>query len=85
MQSLEPVELCSRLKTAFPHTTNFPELVNRGVMPYRAHNKVAIMCLQAICCNIHEFCCNGLQGVTWSYMAIHDNLVCVTAIFFAIM
>jgi hypothetical protein len=32
------------------------------------------MCLQAIRCNIHEFCCNGLQGVTWSYMALHDHL-----------
>jgi hypothetical protein len=43
------------------------------------------MCLQAIRCNIHEFCCNGLQGVTLSYMALHDHLVSVTAIFFAIM
>jgi hypothetical protein len=24
------------------------------------------MCLHAICCHIHEFCCNWLQGVTWS-------------------
>jgi hypothetical protein len=29
------------------------------------------MCLHAICCHIHEFCCNGLQGVTWRYMALH--------------
>jgi hypothetical protein len=43
------------------------------------------MCLQAIRCNIQEFCCNGLQGVTWSYMALQVHLVCVTAIFFAIM
>jgi hypothetical protein len=43
---------------------------------------LAIMCLQAIRCNIQEFCCNGLQGVTWSYMALQDHLVCVTAIFF---
>jgi hypothetical protein len=43
------------------------------------------MCLQAIRCNIQEFCCNGLQGVTWGYMALQDHLVCVTAIFFAIM
>jgi hypothetical protein len=32
-----------------------------------------------------QFCCNGLQGVTLSYMALHDHLVSVTAIFFAIM
>jgi hypothetical protein len=42
-------------------------------------------CLQAICCNIQEFCCNGLQGVTWSYMALQDHLVSVTAIFFHVM
>jgi hypothetical protein len=50
-----------------------------------SYSKVAIMCLQAIRCNRHEFCCNGLQGVTLSYMALHNHLVSVTAIFFAIM
>jgi hypothetical protein len=29
-----------------------------------------IMCLHAICCHIHEFCCNGLQGVTWRYILL---------------
>jgi hypothetical protein len=47
--------------------------------------KVAIMCLQAIRCNIQEFCCNGLLGVTWSYIALQGHLVSVTAIFFAVM
>jgi hypothetical protein len=47
--------------------------------------KVAIMCLQAIHCNIQEFCCNWLQGVTWSYMALQDHLVSVTAIFFHVI
>jgi hypothetical protein len=46
---------------------------------------VAMMCLQAIRCNIQAFCCNGLQGVTWSYMALQDHLVSVTAIFFTVM
>jgi hypothetical protein len=32
------------------------------------------MCLQAIRCNIQAFCCNGLQGVTWSYMALQGHL-----------
>jgi hypothetical protein len=27
----------------------------------------------------------NLQGVTWSYIALQDHLVSVTAIFFAIM
>jgi hypothetical protein len=49
------------------------------------HTKVAGMCLQAIRCNTQEFCCNGLQGVTWSYMALQDHLVSVTAIFFHVM
>jgi hypothetical protein len=31
---------------------------------------VAIMSLHAIRCNIHEFCCNGLHGVTWLSMII---------------
>jgi hypothetical protein len=35
---------------------------------------VAIMCLHAIRCHIHEFCCNkALHGVTWNYMALHDH------------
>jgi hypothetical protein len=29
------------------------------------------MCFHAIHCHIHEFCCNGLQGVTWRYMELH--------------
>jgi hypothetical protein len=32
--------------------------------------KVAIMWLYTIFCLIHEFCCNGLHGVTWRYMVI---------------
>jgi hypothetical protein len=35
---------------------------------YVASTLAAIMCLHAICCHIHEFCCNGLQGVTWRYI-----------------
>jgi hypothetical protein len=43
------------------------------------------MWLHAIRCLIHEFCCNGLQGVTWSYMALHghqgsDHVVLIVAI-----
>jgi hypothetical protein len=41
--------------------------------------------LHVLRCNIQEFCCNGLQGVTWSYMALQDHLVSVTAIFFHVM
>jgi hypothetical protein len=55
-------------------------MFNKGSLFY-SHCEVAIMCPQAIRCNIHEFCCNGLQGVTLSYMALHDHLVSVTAIF----
>jgi hypothetical protein len=37
--------------------------------------KVALVCLHAIRCNIHEFCCNRLQGdVTLSYMSLHGYL-----------
>jgi hypothetical protein len=39
------------------------------------------MCLQAIHCNIQEFCCNGLLGVTWSYIALQGHLVSVTVWF----
>jgi hypothetical protein len=31
---------------------------------YCSRVKAAIMCLHAICCHIHEFCCNWLHGVT---------------------
>jgi hypothetical protein len=52
---------------------------------FSSSSKVALMWLHAIRCLLHEFCCNGIQGVTWSYMALDDHLVSVTAIFFAIM
>jgi hypothetical protein len=71
-----------------PFTKNRREIVTiqkNDRLGFISFEKAFIMCSHAIRCNIHEFCCNGLQGVTWSYMALHDHLVCVTAIFFAIM
>jgi hypothetical protein len=64
-----------------------PILLSRylGCLMEFYESKVAIMCLQAIRCNIQEFCCNGLLGVTWSYIALQGHLVSVTAIFFAVM
>jgi hypothetical protein len=35
--------------------------------------KTAIMCLMQF--TVHEFCCNGLQGVTLRCMTLHGHLV----------